>query len=119
MKDTLYRTGSKVPITGSLTDEKGDFKLNEVALGTYKLTVTCIPYPTKSVEPVSTTVSKPDNNVGNIIVSAVANTLKEAVVVGQQAKNDYEKGVFISNDIICKFGIIRLKVDCRSSSFKS
>ena len=93
---TLYRTGSKVPITGSLTDEKGGFKLNEVATGNYKLTVTYVGYPTKTIEPVTTTLSKPDNNVGNIIVSAGARSLNEVVVVGQQAliENKIDKLVF-------------------------
>ena len=121
---TLYRTGSKVPITGSLTDEKGGFKLNEVSTGSYKLTVTYIGYPTKTIEPVITTLSKPDNNVGSIIVSAGARSLKEVVVVGQQAliENKIDKLVFNAekditsaggnaSDVLRKVPMVSLDVD--------
>ncbi|MDB5121327.1 MAG: TonB-dependent receptor [Sphingobacteriales bacterium] len=121
---TLYRKGSKVPITGSLTDEKGGFKLNEVATGTYTLTITYIGYPTKTIEPVTTTLSKPDNNVGSIIVSAGARSLNEVVVVGQQAliENKIDKLVFNAekditsaggnaSDVLRKVPMISLDVD--------
>ena len=36
----LYRSGGKAPITGVITDEKGNFKLDNVKPGSYKVVVT-------------------------------------------------------------------------------
>ncbi|SEO76815.1 Outer membrane receptor proteins, mostly Fe transport [Mucilaginibacter gossypiicola] len=92
----LYRTGGKSPITGVLTDEKGNFKLDNVKPGTYKLAVSFIGYPTKFIEPVTTTASKPDNKLGQLFISPGAHALKEVSVVGQAAliENKIDKIVY-------------------------
>ncbi|WPU95178.1 outer membrane beta-barrel family protein [Mucilaginibacter sabulilitoris] len=79
----LYRSGGKSPITGVLTDEKGNFKLDNVKPGNYKLVISFIGYPSKTVEPVTTTASKPDNKLGQIFIAPSAKSLKEVSVVGQ------------------------------------
>ena len=79
----LYRSGGKSPITGVLTDEKGNFKLDNVKPGNYKLVISFIGYPSKTVEPVTTTASKPDNKLGQIFIAPSAKSLKEVNVVGQ------------------------------------
>lgn len=95
---SLFRSGGKAPITGVLTDEKGSFKLNNIAPGRYKVTVTFIGYPTKTFDPVVTTPSKPDNNMGNVIVSPSAKALKEVVISGtsptQLIENRIDKIVY-------------------------
>jgi len=92
----LYRSGGKSPITGVITDEKGNFRLDNVHPGTYKLSITFIGYPTKIIEPVVTTDSKPDKNLGVVVVSPGAKTLKEVVVTGQAAliENRIDKIVY-------------------------
>ncbi|WP_259071423.1 TonB-dependent receptor domain-containing protein [Mucilaginibacter sp. X4EP1] len=92
----LYRSGGKAPITGVVTDEKGNFKLDNVHPGSYKLAITFIGYPTKVVDPVVTTDSKPDKNLGIVIVSPGARTLKEVTVTGQKAlvENHIDKLVY-------------------------
>ncbi len=92
----LYHSGGKSPITGVITDEKGNFKLNGVHPGSYKLSITFIGYPTKIIDPVVTTDSKPDKNLGQIIVSPGSKTLKEVVVTGQKAlvENHIDKLVY-------------------------
>ncbi|MXV50784.1 TonB-dependent receptor [Pedobacter sp. HMF7647] len=93
---TLYRSKGKVPLNGVLTDEKGNFKLNNVAPGNYKVTVTFIGYPTKTFDPIKTTPEKPDNNMGTVIVSPGANALKEVQVTGTQSviENKIDKMVY-------------------------
>src|SRR5882757_2913040 len=71
----LYRSGGKAPITGVITDEKGNFKLDNIKPGSYKLVITFIGYPDKIIDPVVTTTSKPDNNVGVVAVPPSARTL--------------------------------------------
>jgi outer membrane receptor protein involved in Fe transport len=92
----LYHSGGKSPITGVITDAKGNFKLDNLKAGSYKLSITFIGYPTKVIDPVVTTDSKPDKNLGNILVSPGAKQLKEVVVQGQAAfiENKIDKIVY-------------------------
>ncbi|WP_295653615.1 outer membrane beta-barrel family protein [uncultured Mucilaginibacter sp.] len=78
----LFRSGGKVPLNGILTDEKGVFKLNNVKIGKYKVVITFIGYPSKTVDPVVTTQSKPDFNMGTIFVAPSGKTLKAVEIVG-------------------------------------
>lgn len=93
---SLYKSGAQTPITGVLTDEKGNFKLDNIRSGKYKITVSFIGYPTKTFDPVETTASKPDNNMGNLVIAPSAKALKEVQVVGQQAlvENRIDKIVY-------------------------
>ncbi len=92
----LYRSGGKSPITGVITDEKGNFKLDNIHPGRYKLVITFIGYPNKTIDPVITTDSKPDNNLGGIVVSPSSRVLKEVAVTGQTAliENRIDKIVY-------------------------
>jgi len=92
----LYRSGGKAPITGVITDTKGNFKLDNVKPGSYKLVISFIGYPSKTIDPVTTTAGKPDNNLGTVIVSPGAKLLKEVTVKGQAAliENRIDKIVY-------------------------
>ncbi|MBS7566371.1 TonB-dependent receptor [Mucilaginibacter sp. Bleaf8] len=80
---SVFRSGGKAPLNGVLTDEKGKFSLNNIAPGKYKIAVSFIGYPTKTIDPVETTPGKPDNNMGTIVISPSSRALKEVVVAGQ------------------------------------
>ncbi len=92
----LYHSGGKSPITGVITDEKGNFKLNDVHPGSYKLAITFIGYPTKIIDPIVTSNAKPDKNLGVVIVAPGARSLKEVVVKGQAnlVENHIDKIVY-------------------------
>ncbi|WP_184545853.1 TonB-dependent receptor domain-containing protein [Mucilaginibacter sp. FT3.2] len=79
----LYRSGGKSPINGVLTDEKGNFKIDNIKPGAYKLVISFIGYPSKTIDPVTTTASKPDNKLGNVFISPGAKSLATVNVVGQ------------------------------------
>jgi outer membrane receptor protein involved in Fe transport len=79
---SLFKSGAKTPINGMLTDEKGNFKLDNIRAGKYKITISFIGYPTKTYDPVETTAAKPDNNMGTLVVAPSAKALKEVSVVG-------------------------------------
>jgi outer membrane receptor protein involved in Fe transport len=79
----LYRSGGKSPITGVVTDEKGNFKLDNIKPGSYKLVISFIGYPAKTIDPVVTTASKPDNKVGSVLLAPSSKTLAQVNVVGQ------------------------------------
>ncbi|HVW98569.1 MAG TPA: TonB-dependent receptor [Mucilaginibacter sp.] len=92
----LYHSGGKAPITGVITDDNGNFKLDNIKAGNYKIVITFIGYPSKTIDPVTTTASKPDNNIGTIMVSPGAQALKEVKVTGQAAliENKIDKIVY-------------------------
>jgi len=79
----LFRATGKSPVNGVLTDDKGNFKIDGVHPGDYKIRITYVGYPEKFVGGVSTTAAKPDNNMGQIIVGSGAKTLKEVSVTAQ------------------------------------
>jgi outer membrane receptor protein involved in Fe transport len=93
---SMFRSGGKAPITGVLTDDKGGFKLNDVKAGKYKIVVSYIGYPSKTFDPVETTLSKPDNNMGIVVVAPSAKTLSQVNVVGEKAliENKIDKIVY-------------------------
>nr|WP_067061534.1 TonB-dependent receptor [Mucilaginibacter sp. L294] len=80
---SIFKSGAKAPINGVLTDEKGNFQINNLRAGKYKITVSFIGYPTKTYDPVETTASKPDNNMGALVIAPSARALKEVQIVGQ------------------------------------
>lgn len=79
----LFRATGKSPINGVLTDDKGGFKIDGVKPGDYKIRVTYVGYPEKFFSGVTTTDSKPDKNMGQILVKSSAKTLNEVNVTAQ------------------------------------
>ncbi|MEO6524563.1 MAG: TonB-dependent receptor [Mucilaginibacter sp.] len=77
---SIYRSGGRAPINGVLTDEKGSFKLNEVKSGKWKIVVSFIGYPSKTIDPVITTPEKPDFNMGTVTVAPSGRALKAVEV---------------------------------------
>lgn len=80
---SLYRSGGKTPINGVTTDEKGNFKLDNINSGSYKIVVSFLGYQSKTIDPVTTTASKPDHNMGTIILAPSARALNTVQIVGQ------------------------------------
>ncbi|RCH53694.1 TonB-dependent receptor [Mucilaginibacter hurinus] len=93
---SIYRSGGKAPITGVVTDDKGNFKLDNVKAGSYKIGFTFIGYPTKFVDPVTTTPAKPDFNMGTVYLTASAKLLNEVEVTAERStiENRIDKIVF-------------------------
>ena len=80
---SIFRSGGKVPMNGVLTDEKGNFKLDGIHPGKYKITIAFVGYPTKTIDPVTTTPAKPDFGMGIVKIAPSTRTLKEVSIVGQ------------------------------------
>jgi outer membrane receptor protein involved in Fe transport len=92
----IYRATGSSPINGVVTDEKGNFQIDNVKPGEYKLGISFIGYPTKMVMGVTTTASKPDKGMGVIIIAPSAKVLKEVTVTGTAAliENKIDKLVY-------------------------
>ena len=82
---SIFRATGTAPINGVLTDEKGNFKIDGIHPGSYKLRISYVGYPDKFVTGVVTTDSKPDKNMGVISVAPSAKMLKGVEVTGTAA----------------------------------
>ncbi|MBL4675792.1 MAG: TonB-dependent receptor [Mucilaginibacter sp.] len=93
---SIFRSGGTTPMNGVLTDANGNFQLNGIKTGKYKITISFIGYPARTFDPVETTAGKPDNNMGTILLKPSATALKEVQVVGQAAliENKIDKIVY-------------------------
>lgn len=76
----LFRATGTSPINGVLTNEKGEFKIDGVHPGSYKIRIVYVGYPDKFVGGIVTTDSKPDKNVGLVLVAPSAKSIKEVSV---------------------------------------
>ncbi len=103
---TVYRSGGKVPINGVVTDTKGVFKINNVNTGNYKVTISFIGYPTKTIDPVTTTPGKPDANLGTVRLSPSGRMLKGVDIVADAPliENRIDKIVFNAEKDITSAG---------------
>lgn len=81
---SLINTKDNKSVNGGVTDEKGKLSLQNVSPDSYKLMIGFMGYKTKSVL-VTTTPSKPDNNMGTIYISSSENTLADVQVQGTKA----------------------------------
>ncbi|MDB5140271.1 MAG: TonB-dependent Receptor Plug Domain protein [Mucilaginibacter sp.] len=80
---SIFKTGGKAVINGVVTDSKGNFKIDNIHPGSYRLNISFMGYPAKNVTEVVTTDSKPDKNIGTVLLAPSRNMLKEVVVTGQ------------------------------------
>lgn len=81
---SLINAKDNKSVNGGVTDEKGKLTLQNVSPDSYKLMIGFMGYKTKSVL-VTTTPSKPDNNIGTIYISSTENTLADVQVQGTKA----------------------------------
>ncbi len=93
---SLSKSGQTKSTNGSLADEKGIFKMENIKPGKYRVTISFIGYEAKVIDPVETTLSRPDHNLGNIILSPNTKVLNEVTVTGQAAliENKIDKIVY-------------------------
>ncbi|RZL68700.1 MAG: TonB-dependent receptor [Pedobacter sp.] len=71
-------------VSGGVTDEKGKLTIQGIAPDAYKLMIGFMGYKTKTVL-VTTTPSKPDFNLGNVVISSTENNLADVQIVGTKA----------------------------------
>ena len=75
----LYGEGNEKPADGTVTDDKGAFKLKNIKNGFYKVTVTFIGFETKAFDSLEITDKKSSIDLGKISLDAGKN-LKEVEV---------------------------------------
>lgn len=92
----LIETSSGKEINGTITDEKGAFKLQDVKTGIYNLSFSFLGYETKTVSGIQLTPEKPDADVGTIEMAGQGLMLSEVTVTEEAAliENKIDKMVY-------------------------
>ncbi len=93
-------------INGGTTDSKGNFKLNDIADGHYKIVVYFIGYSTTTIN--NLVLNKTNSNVGDIKLASKRTTLKTLTIVGDKniIENKIDKTVYnVEKDITSQSGV--------------
>lgn len=93
---SLFKNGTPAPVNGGLTDTKGNFKINNVPPGEYRIQIDFVGYSRKTISGLVLSSGKPNKNIGQVIISPNANMLAAVQITGQQAliENRIDKLVF-------------------------
>lgn len=105
---SLYKQGATSPFNGVVTDEKGNFVINNIAAGDYIVKLDFIGYQQKVVDHVTITDAAPMAQLGNIFLSPVQNQLKDVVITAKRptVENKIDKMVYNpSNDLTAQGGV--------------
>ncbi|HKR03885.1 MAG TPA: TonB-dependent receptor [Bacteroidia bacterium] len=103
----LYKSGSEKPLDGTVTDEKGNFKLKNIKPGTYKVTVSFIGYLNQDFDSIEISDKKYNIELGKILFKPNTKLLNEAVIEGQKplVESQIDKLVYNADkDITSKGG---------------
>ena len=98
------RSGKQV--NGTLTDEKGAFKLTGVKMGEYKLQFSFLGYQTKTIAGINLTPEKPDARLDQVFFLGEGVNLETVEVTGEAAviENRIDKMVYNADKDITNIG---------------
>ncbi len=82
---SIYKAGSEKLINGAVSEPDGSFKIPELKLGKYDVSLSFIGYNTKKINNVELTPQKPDYHLGKQLLNNDQIMLDEVEVVGQKA----------------------------------
>lgn len=92
----LIEAQTQKQIDGVTTDDKGEFKFNEVVLGKYQLLFSFIGYKNKTLNNLILSPEKPDLTLNSVPISSESYTLDGVEIVGQASiiENKIDKLVY-------------------------
>lgn len=85
---TLHNNSDSSYVTGVSTNEEGVFTLSNVSDGNYYLKISFVGYNTKYLNSISLNDSKPQLDLGRIILTKTAYELSGAEVVGEKVSEE-------------------------------
>lgn len=102
----LVNTKSGEQIDGGITDDKGQFKLQDVNMGNYQLHVSFLGYTSKIIQNVELTPEHPDVKMADIFLAADGLTLDEVIVTGEAGlfENKIDKMVYNADKDVTSAG---------------
>lgn len=86
----LIRQKNNKMISGTISDEKGIFKIKKLPFGNYKIKITFVGYETLEIENIKLNSDKKKNNLGDIILKRTSNSLNELNVVAEKSTIEYK-----------------------------
>ncbi|MET4082616.1 ferric enterobactin receptor [Pedobacter sp. UYP30] len=104
----LFKTGSNKPIDGVVTNNKGEFTINNISVGAYKITVGFIGYKRKTIDNIKVDATKKQVNLGNILLASISKSLNSVTVTGKVPiiQNKIDKIVYnAENDLTSQGGV--------------
>lgn len=92
----LINARTKKEVDGVISDEKGEFKLTEVKLGTYEIVASFLGYENKTIAEVKLDKKKPDANLDKVFMVSESLKLDEVVVTEEASliENKIDKIVY-------------------------
>ncbi|MDX1665947.1 MAG: TonB-dependent receptor [Saprospiraceae bacterium] len=102
----LIDAASDKEVDGTITEEKGEFKMQEVKLGKYLLRISFIGYRPKTVEGIELTPKSPDYQLETIELVPESFTLNEVTVTDQRSlvENKIDRLVYNADKDITSVG---------------
>src|SRR5579871_4269596 len=83
-------------VDGTITDDKGLFKISGVKEGNYKLLITFIDYKTLEKDNIAVSKTKLAINIGDVLLASSNKTLKEVTITSEKSliENKIDKLVY-------------------------
>lgn len=102
----LFSPKAKKAVNGTITDDQGRFRLNEVSVGTYELRITFLGYLPKTIANIETSNQKPDADLGNILMVAQNVELAEVEITAEKSlvENKIDRIVYNASQDVTNIG---------------
>ncbi len=105
---SIYKQGNNSPFNGASTDPKGNFSIDGISPGDYKVTVDFLGYKRHTIDHVIIGSGNKNVVLGNILLSPAQNRLKEVSITAQapSVENKIDKLVYNpGNDLTSQGGV--------------
>jgi len=105
---SIFKQGSKSPFNGTVTDPKGNFKIDGIPDGDFYVTIAFLGYNGKTVVHVTVGNGSKTASLGNVLLDPVQNQLKEVSITAHAAtvENKIDKLVYNpANDLTTQGGV--------------
>jgi len=105
---SLFKQGSTSPFNGLVTDPKGNFKLDNISYGDYKLTVDFLGYKKLTIDHVIISANAKNAILGTIVLASLQNQLQQVNITASvpTVENKIDKLVYSpANDLTSQGGV--------------
>jgi ferric enterobactin receptor len=105
---SIYKQGSTAPFNGASTDEKGNFSIDHIPAGDYRITIDFIGYTRKTIEHAVISSTSKTVALGDILLASTEHQLNDVVVTARApaVENKIDKLVYNpANDLTAQGGV--------------
>ena len=105
---TVYKAGATSPVNGASTDQKGNFIVDKLPAGEYRVTVDFIGYQLKTISPVTVGNAASTVSLGNILLLPTQNQLNNVTITTKTplVENKIDKLIYnAANDLTAQGGV--------------